>query len=93
MTTDVTVTQSDSLLVGLVRSDSNANFAPGATLTQIGTDMLGSIAEYRILVASGTFDTTYTAAATENALLVGAAFRAAGGGGGAARNCLLLGVC
>lgn len=92
LTTDVTVTNSNSLLLGHIRSDSAANFNPGGSLTQFGTDGAAGSSEYRILVASGSFDTTWTSTATENALLVGAAFAAAGGG--AATPCLrsLLGV-
>jgi hypothetical protein len=91
LVTSVTVTGTNSLLIGGIRSDSAANFDPGASMVQFGTDGLAMAAEYRILVASGSFDTPWTSAANENALLVGVAFQAAGAASTGAK-LLLLGV-
>jgi hypothetical protein len=94
LTTDVTVTASDSLLIGAVRSTTAANFDPVGSLTQFGTDGTVLSAGYQILVASGDFDPQWTSAATETTIIVGVALQAAGGGGGGgtAKSLLLMGV-
>lgn len=79
LTTDVTVTGSNSLLLGLIRSDSSATFTEDASLTLAG-ELNTAAAAYRILVASGSFDVPWTSAANENVLLAGAALQAAAAG-------------
>lgn len=91
--TNVTVTNTNSLLVSMIRSTSAANFDPDGSFVQVGTDALAASMEYRILTSSGDFDTPWTSAMSETTLMVSLALQASGGGGASgAIRLLLLGV-
>lgn len=77
LTTDITTTNAGSMLFGIVFSTTAANFAPGTNMTQLGTDTPAGAVEYRILVSTGTYDTPYSSAANESAMLLSAAFQPA----------------
>lgn len=79
LATDVSVTQTTSLLIGVIRSTSAADFDPGTDMTQFGTDAEATSAEYRILTGAGSFDVPFSSPVNETTLLVGAAFQASGG--------------
>lgn len=75
LTTDVTTSLSSSLLIGVIRSTSAASFTPGPDMTQFGSGGAQASA-YRILGGAGSYDPTWTSAATEIALIAGVAFAA-----------------
>lgn len=78
LSTDVTVTQTDSLLVGLMTvSTGGASYTMGTNFTEIG-QISGAAFQFRILTASGAFDTPFQTAAAESGLLLGAAFQSDG---------------
>jgi hypothetical protein len=79
LTTDVTTSHADSLVIGGIQAITTASYTAGTNFTLMGSSG-PSAAEYRITSGTGAFDTTWRTAAAETALLVGAAFRAAGGG-------------
>jgi hypothetical protein len=91
LTTDITTTNAGSMLFGIVFSTTAANFAPGTNMTQLGTDTAAGAVEYRILTVTGTYDTPYSAAANESAMLLSVALQPAS----TARPCILGGgfVC
>jgi hypothetical protein len=89
LTTDITTTNAASMLFGIIISTTSANFAPGTNMTQLGTDTTQTVSEYRILSATGTYDTPYSAAVNESAMLLSVAFQPAASVGNPARLLLL----
>lgn len=83
LATDITTTQSGSILIGIIHSTSVADFTVSGSGTSVpadGTD-IGTVAlgQYLIAGAAGAYDTTFTSAAAESTLQVAAAVQAAGG--------------
>lgn len=82
LTSAITPTVADVLLIGAVGSNTAASFTLPGGYTRIGVAAAGSDAGYQIVSAIAAYDFATTSAAAENGVTVLAAFKAAGGGGG-----------
>jgi hypothetical protein len=78
LTTDVTVSASNSILMSLLRTDSAASATAdtGNGAVRIATSGAFAHASYRILTGAGAFDAPWTTAASETTHLLGIAFLA-----------------
>lgn len=81
LTTDVTTTQDGSILFGIVRSNTAADFTASTATTSIpadGTDINGeALGGYQITTTAGAYELVFTSAAPETTVLLVGAVKAA----------------
>ena len=100
ISSNITTTVDGSILFGMVRSNTIADFTVGMNMTSVPTGNAdfgaspGSLGLYRITVTAGSYGCPLTSVGSETALVVCAAIQPAGGGGGGGSTgrMLLMGV-